>query len=249
MTKGLNECEKIRYNRQIIFSGIGLDGQIKLKNSKVFIAGAGGLGSPISFYLAVAGVGHITIVDKDKVELSNLNRQILHWDDDIKKAKATSAKEKLKSVNPDIIIEAKSVEIKEDNILDLLEKSSLILDAMDNFSTRFVLNKAALKLKIPFIHGGVWGFEGRVTTIIPYKTACLRCFTKTLPPEEIFPVIGVTPGIIGVIQAAEAIKYITGFGKLLENRLLIFDGELLKFHEIIIEKDPECPECSVNNAK
>ena len=247
MSNELNEDEKIRYNRQIMIPGIGIKGQNKLKKSKVFIAGAGGLGSPISIYLAVAGVGHIIIVDKDKVELSNLNRQILHWNQDINKAKSISAKEKLKSINPDITIETKSVEIKEDNVFDLIDEASLILDAMDNFPTRFILNKASLKLEIPFIHGGVWGFEGRVTTIIPYKTACLRCFTKIVPPKETSPVIGITPGIIGMIDATEAIKYITGFGKLLENRLLIFDGELLKFHEIIIGKDTECQECSTND--
>ncbi len=243
MEKELSDQDKIRYNRQIIFSGIGIEGQKKLKNSKVFIAGAGGLGSPISIYLSVAGIGHLTIVDKDKIELSNLNRQILHWNKDINKAKAISAKEKLKLINPDIEIETISTEIKEDNVLDLIRDSTLILDAMDNFLTRFVLNRASLELKIPFIHGGVWGLEGRITTIIPYKTACLRCFTRHIPPKEVFPVIGVTPGVIGVMQATEAIKYITGFGKLLENRLLIFDGELMNFHEIIVERDPECPEC------
>ncbi len=243
MEKELSDQDKIRYNRQIIFSGIGIEGQKKLKNSKVFIAGAGGLGSPISIYLSVAGIGHLTIVDKDKIELSNLNRQILHWNKDINKAKAISAKEKLKLINPDIEIETISTEIKEDNVLDLIRDSTLILDAMDNFPTRFVLNRASLELKIPFIHGGVWGLEGRITTIIPYKTACLRCFTRHIPPKEVFPVIGVTPGVIGVMKATEAIKYITGFGKLLENRLLIFDGELMNFHEIIVERDPECPEC------
>lgn len=247
MNKELDEFDKTRYNRQIMIPEIGIEGQRKLKNSKVFIAGAGGLGSPISIYLAVAGVGHITMVDKDKVELSNLNRQILHWDQDINKAKSTSAMEKLKSINPSITIETKSIEIKENNVFELIDEASIILDAMDNFPTRFILNKASLKLEIPFIHGGVWGFEGRVTTIIPYKTACLRCFTKAVPPKETFPVLGITPGIIGIIEATEAIKYITGFGKLLENRLLVFDGELLKFHEIIIEKDPECKECSTDH--
>lgn len=243
MYRELTERDQIRYDRQIKIQGIGVGGQLKLKNSKVFIAGAGGLGSPISIYLAVAGVGHITIVDKDKAELSNLNRQILHWDKDANRSKAESAKEKLSAINPDIEVETISTEINDKNALNLIKDSSIILDAMDNFPTRFILNNVALDLKIPFIHGGVWGLEGRVTTIIPYKTACLRCITRENPPKEIFPVIGVTPGIIGLIEATEAIKYLAGFGKLLENRLLVFDGELLKFHEIEIARDPECPEC------
>ncbi len=241
--KELTEQDKVRYDRQIKMPGIGLEGQKKLKNSKVFVAGAGGLGSPISIYLAVAGVGHITIVDKDKVDLSNLNRQILHWDKDTNRIKADSAKEKLSAINPDIEVEALAVEINEGSVLDLVKDSSIILDAMDNFPTRFVLNKAALKFKVPFIHGGVWGLEGRATTILPYKTACLRCIFRESPPKGVFPVIGVAPGVIGIIEATEAIKYITGFGKLLENRLLVFDGELLKFHEIRIARDPDCPEC------
>jgi adenylyltransferase/sulfurtransferase len=241
--KELSERDKIRYDRQIKIKGINVEGQLKLKNSKAFVAGAGGLGSPISIYLAVAGIGHITIIDKGKAELSNLNRQILHWDKDANRIKTESAKEKLSAINPDIEIETISAEIDDENVLDLIKDSSIILDAMDNFPTRFLLNKAALNLRIPFIHGGVWGLEGRVTTIIPYKTPCLRCITREVPPKEVFPVIGVTPGIIGIIEATEAIKYLAGFGELLENRLLVFDGELLKFHEIEIAKDPECPEC------
>ncbi len=242
-SKELTKRDKIRYDRQIKMPGVGFEGQKKLKNSRIFIAGGGGLGSPISIYLTVAGVGHITIVDKDKAELSNLNRQILHWDKDIDRAKTDSAKEKLSSINPDIEVDTFATEIDESNVLDLVKDSSIILDAMDNFPTRFILNKAALKLKIPFIHGGVWGLEGRATTIIPYKTACLRCIFRESPPKEVFPVIGVTPGVIGIIEATEAIKYLTGFGELLENRLLVFDGELLKFNEIIIARDPECPDC------
>ena len=241
--KDLSEQEKIRYDRQIMLHGIGLDGQKKLKNSKVFIAGAGGLGSPISIYLATAGVGQITIVDKDDVELSNLNRQILHWEKDIDRAKTESAKEKLELINSDIIIETITTKIDGNNALDLIKNSDVILDAMDNFPTRFTLNKVALELDIPFIHGAIYGLEGRITTIIPKRTACLRCLFKDSPPESTFPVLGVTPGIIGIIEATEAIKFLTGVGELLENRLLIFDGEFLKFYEIEISKDPKCPDC------
>ncbi|MCW4032987.1 MAG: HesA/MoeB/ThiF family protein [Candidatus Bathyarchaeota archaeon] len=242
-SKGLSEQEKIRYDRQIILPGIGLDGQKKLKNSKVFIAGAGGLGSPISIYLATAGVGQITIVDKDNVELSNLNRQILHWEKDLDRAKTESAKEKLKMINSDIIIETITAQIDEKNAFDLIKSSDVILDAMDNFPTRFILNKVALELDIPFIHGAIYGLEGRTTTIIPNRTACLRCLFKESPPERAFPVLGVTSGIIGIIEATEAIKFLTGVGELLENRLLIFDGEFLKFYEIEISKDQNCPDC------
>jgi len=237
----LKSKELERYNRQIrIF---GEEGQEKLKNAKVFIAGAGGLGSPVSIYLAVAGVGRIRIVDKDIVELSNLNRQILHWDKDVGKRKAESAEEKLKEINPDIEVEALSETIAENNALELVNDADLIIDAMDNFPTRYLLNRAALAKHIPFFHGAIYGFEGQVTTIIPGKTACLRCIFPEAPPPETFPVIGVTPGVIGLIQATEVVKYIVGFRGLLTNRLLIWDGLATRLEEIAVERNPDCGDC------
>ncbi len=237
----LTDKEQERYNRQILM--FGEESQDKLKNAKVFIAGAGGLGSPISLYLAVAGVGRIRIVDKDVVELSNLNRQILHWDNDVGKRKAKSAEEKLKGVNRDIEVEALSETIDENNAIDLVNDADLIVDAMDNFPTRYLLNRTALTKNIPFFHGAIYGLDGQVTTIIPGKTACLRCIFPEAPPPETFPVIGVTPGVIGLIQATEVIKYITGIGELLAGRLLIWDGLHAKFDEIAVQSDPECADC------
>jgi len=239
----LTTAERDRYQRQIIMDGFGEVGQEKLKQAKVFIAGAGGLGSPVSIYLAVAGVGQIRIVDRDVVELSNLNRQILHWDKDVAKGKAESAGDKLRQMNSDIKIETIAENITEDNILELVGDCQLIVDAMDNFSTRYLLNKAALSKNIPFFHGSVHGLDGMASTIIPGETACLRCIFPEPPPAAIFPIIGVTPGIIGIIQATEVIKYIVGIGELLKNRLLVWDGTITHFGELIVKKDPQCRDC------
>jgi len=243
MMDALTDSELERYDRQIILEGFGEEGQKKLKKAKVFIAGAGGLGSPISIYLAVAGVGRIRIVDNDKVELSNLNRQILHWEKDINREKVDSAGEKLAKINPEVHIECVMETISEDNVLELVGDCDLIIDAMDNFPTRYILNKAAISKGIPFFHGAVRGFEGRVMTIIPGKTPCLKCLYPGAPPLEKFPVVGVAPGVIGCIQATEVIKYIVGIGKLLTGRLLIYDGSILKFTEVNVRRDPDCSHC------
>jgi len=239
----LTTTERDRYQRQIMMDGFGEVGQEKLKQAKVFIAGAGGLGSPVAIYLAVAGVGQIRIVDRDVVELSNLNRQILHGDKDVDRGKAESAGEKLRQMNSDIKIETIAENITEDNIQELIGDCQLIVDAMDNFPTRYLLNKAALSRNMPFFHGSVHGLDGMATTIIPGETACLRCIFPEPPPTAIFPVIGVTPGIIGIIQATEVIKHIVGIGELLKNRLLVWDGTITHFGELIVKKDPQCRDC------
>ena len=185
----------------------------------------------------------IRIIDHDKVELSNLNRQVLHWGEDVGKRKVDSALEKLERLNQGVKIEAIEEIITEDNIHQLVNGFDLIVDAMDNLPTRYLLNKVAIDKNIPFFHGAVYGFEGRVMTIIPGKTACLRCIYQGLPPEEKFPVIGVTPAVIGCIQATEVIKYIVGIGKLLTNRLLVYDGFNLKFTELVVKTDPNCEHC------
>ena len=233
-----------RYDRQIMIKGFGEEGQEKLKRAKVIIAGGGGLGSPSSIYLAAAGVGMIRIVDHDRVELSNLNRQVLHWDKDIGRSKVTSATEKLKKLNPEVEIEAMEETITEDNVSQLMAGFDVVVDAMDNLPTRYLLNKAALEKGIPFFHGAVYGFEGRAMTIIPGKTACLECvYHGATTPGGKFPVIGVAPAIIGCIQATEVIKYIVGVGELLTNRLLIYDGLNLRFTELKVKKDPNCEHC------
>jgi len=239
----LTRQELQRYDRQILIPEIGRQGQEKLKKAAVFIAGAGGLGSSISFYLAAAGIGTITIVDDDVVEISNLNRQILHWTGDIGARKVSSAKKKLKSLNPGIKIEAVHETITEKNIARLIGASDLIVDAMDNLETRYILNGYAVKKRLPFFHGSVCGFEGRVMTVIPGKSACLRCMYKGPVLQEKFPVIGVLPGIIGCIQATEVIKYIVGFGELLQNRLLVFDGLDSTWTELKLHRNPECDHC------
>ncbi len=239
----LNEDERERYDRQIQIREIGEGGQEKLKRAKVIIAGGGGLSSPTSIYLAAAGVGTIRIVDHDRVELSNLNRQILHWDKDIGRNKVDSAAEKLSQLNQEVNIEAIEETINEANVSRLVAGFDLIVDAMDNLPTRYLLNKAAIENHIPFIHGAVYGFEGRAMTIIPGKTACLKCVYRGLIPEEKFPVIGVTPAVIGCIQATEVIKYIVGIGKLLANRLLVYDGLSMKFTELVVKREPNCEHC------
>ena len=240
----LSQDELQIYDRQIMMPELGTEGQEKLKKSKVFIAGAGGLGSPVCFYLAAAGVGTLIIADKDTVEMSNLNRQLLHWRKNVGYKKVESAREKISSLNNFINVETIDKTITEDNIFGLTEGCDAIVDAMDNIVTRFVLNKAAIKWNIPLFHGAVNGLEGRATTIIPGKTACIGCMYSVDVKLSKFPVMGVAPGLIGVIQATEVIKYIAGMGDLLENRLLIYDGMELKFKEFRLSRNPECGECN-----
>ena len=239
----LTEDELTRYDRQIMMKGIGKDGQEKLKKARVFIAGAGGLGSPISIYLAVAGVGAIRLADHDTIELSNLNRQILHGDGDLGKRKVDSAIQKLQNMNKDITVAAVAEMITEESVSKLVGDCDLIVDATDNLPTRYVLNRAAIEKNIPFFHGAVYGFEGRVTTIIPGKTACLWCIYQGRITEGKFPVIGVAPAVIGCLQATEVIKYITGIGELLTDQLLIYDGLNLEFTKLEVKRDPHCQHC------
>lgn len=239
----LSQEELIRYDRQIMIPEIGREGQERLKDAKIFIAGAGGLGSPVSIYLAVAGIGRIKIADHDTIELNNLNRQILHWKEDLGKKKVDSARDKLLRLNPNIKLEITHQTINEKNVSQMVDGFDAIVDAMDNFQTRYILNKAAVDKNIPFFHGAVRGFEGRAMTIIPGKTACLRCMYHGTPPEEKSPVIGVTPAIIASIQATEVIKYLIGTGDLLADRLLIYDGIGMIFREFKIRRNPECDHC------
>jgi molybdopterin/thiamine biosynthesis adenylyltransferase len=237
----ISEIELTRYARQVIL--FGKEGQEKLKKARVFIAGAGGLGCPIALYLVAAGVGHIRIVDNDHVDLTNLNRQILHWEKDLGRRKCDSAVEKLKALNSDVILDALDITISDSNAGELVGSADLIVDAMDNFETRYVLNHVACLKKIPLVHGAVRGFDGQATTIVPGKTACLRCIFPRPPPPEVFPVIGVTPGIIGLIQANEVLKYLLRTGRPLENRLLIWNGLDAELDTITITRDPCCEEC------
>jgi len=239
----LNQAERERYDRQIFIPDFGEAGQEKLKLAKVFIAGNGGLGCPIALYLAAAGVGTLRIVDNGSVELSNLNRQILHWTEDVGRRKVDSTLAKLPRLNPGVKLDALYDTITEKNIAALVDDSDLIIDAMDNMPVRFLLNRTALARKIPYIYGAVYGFEGRATTIIPGRTVCLGCFCQEYLPPAKFPVVGATPAVIAAIQATEAIKYIVGLGDLLANRLLIYDGLRMQFAEMALAPDPDCAYC------
>ena len=245
----LTPSERERYDRQIMIGEIGQRGQEKLKRSRVVIAGAGGLGSSIAIYLTAAGIGMIRMIDHDQVTLSNLNRQILHWEEDIGRKKVDSARTKLRNLNSAVEIEAIAETITEGNISHFVDGCDVIVDAMDNLPTRYLLNRCAIEKNIPFFHGAVNGFEGRVMTIIPGKTACLRCMYRGPVPQEKFPVIGVAPAVIGSIQATEVIKYLIGIGKLLTNRLLIYDGLKVTFNEFIINRNPNCDHCGSQGGK
>lgn len=237
----LSSDEQRRYSRQIML--FGEEKQEKLKQATIFIAGAGGLGSPIALYLAAAGVGKIIIADNDLIELSNLNRQIIHSTPDIGERKSESARQKMEAINPEIIIEGHHGLIDSENISTLIKDADGIVDAMDNFETRYILNEAAFQKRIPLFHGGIHGFSGQATTIIPGKTACLRCIFPHAPPKETFPVLGTTAGFIGILQANEVIKYLIGTGKLLENRLLLWDGKRAEVDTIAVEMNSACPVC------
>ncbi len=243
----LSDRELARYNRQTAISGWGNEGQEKLKKAKVVVAGAGGLGSAILIYLAAAGVGHIRVVDSDKVDRTNLNRQVLYTDADVGRKKARVAAERLESLNFDIRVEGIVDVIGEDNVSDLVADWAIV-DAMDNLPTRFLLNRVAVQRKLPLFHGAVYAWEGRVTTIIPDKTPCLQCLYQGVIPGKP-PVVGVTPAVIGCIQAAEVIKYLLGMGELLTGRLLMYDGLAMTFSEMRVKKDPDCPECGTRNAR
>jgi len=240
----LTKDELERYDRQMRINKWGKEGQIKLKSSKVVVAGIGGLGCPVSLYLTAAGFGTIRLIDQEKIELSNLNRQVLHWESDIGNYKVDSALKKLKNLNSSVKLEAIKTKITEDNVNELIKGFDIVIDGMDNFKTRFILNKACVEERIPFIHGAVYGLEGYITTIIPYSTPCLSCIYPTIPPEmEKFPVVGIAPALIAILQVTEAIKLITGIGKTLGGRMLIFDGAETSFQEIKIERNPKCKVC------
>ena len=239
----LTEYDENRYHRQIIIEGFGPEGQEKLKEATVFVAGAGGLGSPVATYLAVAGFGRIILVDMDVVDSSNLNRQILHWDENTGQKKVLSGAEKLRRANPSITITPLDIRIDEDNVYDLTKGADIIIDAMDNFPTRYLLNQAAIRHGIPFIHASVRGFGGQMMTIVPGKGPCLACLIPEAPPKEVFPVFGATPGVLGTLQVTEAVKLLTGIGTPAIGRLIIYDGELMKFHEFKVMADPDCPVC------
>ena len=224
--------------------GFGRRGQIRLKSARVVVAGLGGLGSPASIYLAAAGVGRITIIDDERIERSNLNRQVLHWEPDIGQSKVKSASEKLRAINSNIKIDGISVKITSENVDQLIKGADVVVDGTDNYQTRYLLNEACVQNNIPFIHGAVEGLVGQLMTVLPGKGPCLKCAVPKEPPKKlVFPVLGATPGVIGCLQAMEAIKLITGVGKLLVGRMLIFNGADMTFDEMKVNRDPHCQVC------
>jgi len=240
----LSERERDRYNRQMMISGWGAEGQVKLKKARVVVMGSGGLGSPILIYLAAAGVGEIVVVDKEKFELSNLNRQILGWEKDVGNAKAVSAAEKLKSMNSDISIFPRVMEISQENIEDIIDNADVVVDALDNWDTRFTVNKACVEKRIPFVHAGIYGLSGQATTIIPRKGPCLRCIIPGKPKDAgVFPVVGVTPGLFAMIEVMEVFKIIIGFGETLVGKILVFNGEDMSFNKFEVSRNPTCTVC------
>ncbi|MGH7775480.1 MAG: HesA/MoeB/ThiF family protein [Candidatus Binatia bacterium] len=250
MTIRLTTEQIERYSRQIMIPDLGGRGQIRLRQGKVLVVGAGGLGCPAAFYLASAGVGALGLVDSDRVELSNLQRQILHSTLDLGREKVESAKEKLDRLNPEVEIHTYSVRLDEKNAAEMLAPYDFIIDGSDNFATKFLVNDVAVGLGKPFSHAGIVRLQGQTMTVIPGKSACYRCLFKNPPPPgEILNcqqagILGAIAGTIGSIQATEAIKYFVGMEEeLLVDRLLTYDAKTVRFRIIEVRRDPQCSAC------
>jgi molybdopterin/thiamine biosynthesis adenylyltransferase/rhodanese-related sulfurtransferase len=245
----LDAAQRNRYQRHLLLPEVGEAGQQRLLESKVLLLGAGGLGSPAALYLTAAGVGTIGIVDMDVVDASNLQRQILHNLDRIGERKVDSAKKTLTAMNPDVDVVTYDVRLGAGNILDIIDSYDVIVDGTDNFPTRYLLNDASLIKKVPVVHGSIFRFEGQATVFYPYKGPCYRCLVPEPPPAELAPscaeagVLGVLPGIIGSIQAVEAIKLLLNLGEPLVGRLLAYDALEESFRTFKIRRDPSCPAC------
>ncbi|MBI5418288.1 molybdopterin-synthase adenylyltransferase MoeB [Candidatus Poribacteria bacterium] len=241
-----------RYSRHIILPEVGGKGQKKIINSRMLVVGAGGLGSPALFYLAAAGVGTIAIAEMDTIEISNLQRQILHTTDRIGELKSQSAKKTINALNPDVNVVLHEERLTSHNILKTIDGYDVVVDGCDNFATRYLVNDACVMKKIPNVHGSIFRFEGQATFFAPFKGPCYRCLYPTPPPAGLVPscqeagVMGVLPGIIGSIQATEALKYILDIGESLIGRLLTLDALTMQFRVLNIKRDPACPICGDN---
>lgn len=244
----LTESQIERYSRHILLRDVGLEGQEKILQAKVLIIGAGGLGAPAAMYLAAAGVGTIGIVDGDVVDLSNLQRQIIHFTKDTGRPKVESAKEKMQAINPDVKVNAIREFLYSDNIMDIIRDYDFIIDGTDNFPVKFLINDACVKAGKAFSHGGILRFRGQTFTHVP-GSACYRCMFKEPPPAGAVPtcsqagVLGAIAGMLGTIQAAEALKYILGIGDLLTDRLLTFEAKTMEFRIIPVRQRDSCPVC------
>jgi molybdopterin/thiamine biosynthesis adenylyltransferase len=236
-----DKLELQHYERQLEL--IGRRGQRRLKQAGVYIAGAGGLGTAVASYLAAAGIGRIAIVDRDKVQVSNLNRQVMYAEKDAGKMKAAALADRLRGLNPHIELTGESVDISGTDIRERVATFDVLVDALDNFPSRYVLNSAALAQGVPLVHASIRGFYGQVTTLVPGLTPCLRCLFPETPKEERPAVLGPVCGVIGCLQAMEVLKYLLGNGSLLMNKLLVFDGLKGALDEVEIGRRADCPEC------
>jgi adenylyltransferase/sulfurtransferase len=256
MTLRLTPEQIERYGRQIMIPEFGGTGQIRLRESKVLVIGAGGLGCPAAFYLTAAGIGSLGIVDDDRVELSNLQRQILHSTLDLGKEKTESAKETLSRINPEVDIQTYGTRLDETNAPEIFARYDFIIDGSDNFTTKFVVNDAAVALGKPFSHAGILRLQGQTMTVLPQKSACYRCVFRAPPPAGEIPgcqqagILGAIAGTIGSIQATEAIKFLIGMEEeLLLDRLLVYDAKALSFRTVEIRRDPRCQACRIGPAE
>jgi sulfur-carrier protein adenylyltransferase/sulfurtransferase len=248
--RSLTAEQRDRYSRHILVPEVGLEGQLKLLDAKVLLLGAGGLGSPTALYLAAAGVGTLGIVDDDVVDLSNLQRQVIHTTAGIGTPKVDSAETAIHDLNPDVNVVKYQTRLDASNIMEIIDGYDIIVDGVDNFPTRYLLNDASVRLKIPVVSAAILGFEGQLSVFAPYEGPCYRCLFRQPPPAELAPscgangVLGVLPGTMGLLQATEVIKLITGSGEPLIGRLLMYDALEASTTELKVRRDPECPICS-----
>jgi molybdopterin/thiamine biosynthesis adenylyltransferase/rhodanese-related sulfurtransferase len=248
-TSGMTAEQRDRYSRHILLSEVGVDGQLKLLNAKVLLLGAGGLGAPTALYLAAAGVGTIGLVDDDVVDASNLQRQVIHSTERIGMPKTTSARIFIEGLNPDVKVVEHNGRLDSSNILDVIEDYDIIVDGADNFPTRYLLNDASVRLSKPVVSASILGFDGQISTFVPFEGPCYRCLYPTPPPAELAPscsangVLGVMAGTMGTLQANEVIKLVLGVGEPLVGRLLLYEALGTSFTELKVRRDPDCPIC------
>jgi sulfur-carrier protein adenylyltransferase/sulfurtransferase len=253
--KTLTAEQRERYSRHLLVPEIGLEGQTKLLESKVLLLGAGGLGSPTALYLAAAGVGTLGIVDDDDVDLSNLQRQVIHTTDRIGVPKVDSAEQSVKAINPDVNVVKYKMRLDASNIMEIIQGYDVIVDGVDNFPTRYLLNDATVRLGIPVVSASILGFDGQLSVFKPHDGPCYRCLYPVPPPAELAPscgangVLGVLPGTMGLLQATEVVKLVTGAGEPLIGRLLLYEALGATFTELKVRRDPDCPICAKDPAE